>query len=680
MMNENFERQRGAVLIFTAIAIIALMLIAAMAVDIGFWYVRKNTLRQIAESASLAGAAFMPDRNNAFQHAHDLVEDNKIVYSDKCDASHSIMTDIEYPDNNSVSVKITDCKTPTFFSVFALGATVTTSGFAQATIGPPIPMGSPQNHLGTNTFFSSPENFWLATSGYCQPKENGDEFSTGWDFNVTATGVPAWSSDFPSGSTTTGRPVFTSCPDTPTVHGATGGSWVHQNAEYNSNDHVYKYLINVPQIPAGKKYHLLAYDPVAAGCDENLMNSMVYHYSPSVNTWTTTPGAHLSCRTTSPTCTSSSSSGNCYDPTLFNTTDGCGLGNYGSYSWWGSGTSCSYTGDKDYGSGYQWPDANYNDHPFAPVTTKFTLHSPGATAVAPIGPVVTGCDDTYTDGYYPGTTDVGRNVALLGPSWTGTNLAPVTLFAPGLSNAKTDWTELCSGGVVFDSTSTPGKYILEVNTKFQEPRSFGENFFGLLLEEDGDIASKTMTDCNQDVTATCPSIAAIGHLPLAIRPSVAGDALLHLARLDTSDNGRLITVKAFDPGEGMSQVSLETANFSTTDINSWGLKWRIADDGCSPKGSTAWASTTFPFDVSGVKPNLSSCDSAPSIGANPGKYNRQALEFQFRLPANFKPTNYNANPQVGGWIWIRYHPSSGVVSDRTTWSLKVLGTPVRVTK
>ena len=54
------EKDGGFVLVFFALAIIALMGIAALVVDVGYWYLRGDQIQRAADAAALAGVVYMP--------------------------------------------------------------------------------------------------------------------------------------------------------------------------------------------------------------------------------------------------------------------------------------------------------------------------------------------------------------------------------------------------------------------------------------------------------------------------------------------------------------------------------------------------------------------------------------------------------------------------------------------
>ena len=64
--------ERGYVLILTALILIPLLLISAMAVDYGAWYTSGSRMQRAADAAALAGVVWLPDLTTAFTPHADL--------------------------------------------------------------------------------------------------------------------------------------------------------------------------------------------------------------------------------------------------------------------------------------------------------------------------------------------------------------------------------------------------------------------------------------------------------------------------------------------------------------------------------------------------------------------------------------------------------------------------------
>ena len=69
------EEQQGQSIILVAIALIALVIFAAIAVDISNTYVHRRTAQNAADAAALAGARELARQLNTFEFAYEFNED-----------------------------------------------------------------------------------------------------------------------------------------------------------------------------------------------------------------------------------------------------------------------------------------------------------------------------------------------------------------------------------------------------------------------------------------------------------------------------------------------------------------------------------------------------------------------------------------------------------------------------
>jgi uncharacterized membrane protein len=60
MESFSCDRERGQVLALCSVFLVVLLGFAAMAVDVGSWYVEKHKLQSAADAAALAGAGHLP--------------------------------------------------------------------------------------------------------------------------------------------------------------------------------------------------------------------------------------------------------------------------------------------------------------------------------------------------------------------------------------------------------------------------------------------------------------------------------------------------------------------------------------------------------------------------------------------------------------------------------------------
>jgi|GEM_PF-1278976 len=214
----------GFVLVFMGIMLVALMLFAAFAVDVGFFYSRANKLQRAADAAALAGVVYMPsDFTKATAAAQDAASLNGFV-----DGVNGIHVDVArvIGSPRQLQVTIRDDHVPTFFGRVARDSIDMTRSAKGEYVGS-IPMGSAYNALGTGTLTDHvpgdptlKQNFWLSVNGFCSAKEDGDRILSKFDGNKK---------DSPVGGDAR-------CDQ--------GNSNVVLNADYNASG--YDYVVDIP--------------------------------------------------------------------------------------------------------------------------------------------------------------------------------------------------------------------------------------------------------------------------------------------------------------------------------------------------------------------------------------------------------------------------------------------------
>lgn len=217
-------------IVLTSLMLVPLLVVSAFVVDVGSWEVRANQLQRAADAAALAGVVWLPDLTTATSVAVDTASRNGVV------ASSTLSIRVRQTGGGRLEVTITDSSTPQYFSQLVMHAPTITR-VATAEYNPPVPIGSPKNHLGMENLLGSSdqEGLFMAVNGYCEAKENGDPYSVRFaGNNVLSYGsLP--------------------CP-TPEGPGPAGPAEV--NSEYRSSG--YEYYVD---LPAGRSQpvDLLAY-------------------------------------------------------------------------------------------------------------------------------------------------------------------------------------------------------------------------------------------------------------------------------------------------------------------------------------------------------------------------------------------------------------------------------------
>ena len=199
-----------------------MLLFAGLAVDVGGWYARAAVIQRAADAAALAGVARLSEGDAAaVSEAIAVARRNGFVNG----VGGVTVTASRITGQQRVEVIIRDANVPQYITQMVRNnVTVTRRATAEQVL--PVPLGSPRNFLGTALLMGATiaENFWLALSGTCASKEQGERITAISDANFSTTGNP------PSGAS------FVNCNP--------GSGSVISNTEYSANG--YFYAVDVP--------------------------------------------------------------------------------------------------------------------------------------------------------------------------------------------------------------------------------------------------------------------------------------------------------------------------------------------------------------------------------------------------------------------------------------------------
>jgi Putative Flp pilus-assembly TadE/G-like len=244
----------------------------------------------------------------------------------------------------------------------------------------------------------------------------------------------------------------------------------------------------------------------------------------------------------------------------------------------------------------------------------------------------------------------------------------------------------------------PGKFRVEVSTLAGQATSFGANVFSLLAYN----AGSTVSLC---IGPTCPTVSGTRSMSVYANAAV-GVTDFSLAKLSPAEyfRGKRIQVLLWDPGEGAQ--SIQILNQDGTPVSA---KYRTWNPGLGDSGGLAGKTadynvvqgTTVPavipadghkIDVGGLvvpgspssPPWLAPAGTPYSPRAGDSLYNGRMLSMEIDIP-----TTYGCVPSVSpcqeapltddGWWKIRY-TTAGAVTDRSTWSVQLLGDPVHLVR
>ena len=174
----------GYVAPMAALLLIPLMIFAALAVDVGSWYIRADQAQKAADAAALAGTVWLPDQAKATEVAIDTAARNGFrdptwtaVHGGTANATVNV-PGLTADESLIVSISV---DSPSYFGSVVLDS-ITIRREAAAKVINPIRMGNPSNGLGTGNLDPSelgvpPDGIWLGLNGWCSDHQNGDPIS-----------------------------------------------------------------------------------------------------------------------------------------------------------------------------------------------------------------------------------------------------------------------------------------------------------------------------------------------------------------------------------------------------------------------------------------------------------------------------------------------------------------------
>jgi Flp pilus assembly protein TadG len=226
---------------------------------------------------------------------------------------------------------------------------------------------------------------------------------------------------------------------------------------------------------------------------------------------------------------------------------------------------------------------------------------------------------------------------------------------------------------------TAGRYYVQVQTAANQANSYGSNGFGLRARPASTPWSNSTSVCttvagDPGYSASCPQVHGVEDMSIFANQT-GSSATFYLAQVDPVYAGKTMQIDLFDPGEGASRLEIldpngNPVNFGwTTPCGSVDGVTVAAPSGssCNSATKTAGASNVSYLDVSGTgtKPY-------DHLSSN-SKYSNRTVSAFVKLPAN-----YTGVYGTKTWWKIRYATTSGTVTDRTTWSVSILGNPVHL--
>ena len=204
---------------------------------------------------------------------------------------------------------------------------------------------------------------------------------------------------------------------------------------------------------------------------------------------------------------------------------------------------------------------------------------------------------------------------------------------------STYWMNFCT-----ITTSMPtGKYILRVTNDKGSLWAAGSNSYGVVAKYSTAPYTAAGALCDARFVDTCPRVYGKDAISVYANQS-SSTADFYLAEIDSIHVGKKMAIQLWDPGEGGNNIRIRR-----------------------PTGTNSWTDATFTWTAS----DGTSGGPTTTLDVTNSKYNGETVELLIDL-AGYNPPSNNK------WWQIRYNFGSGTVTDRTTWSAKVIGDPVHL--
>lgn len=161
----------GYAAVLTALCLVIVLLFAGLAIDVGRWTQEGSRLQNVADSAAMAGAVFLPDR---VDDARLAAEETIGAYGNE---AVRVVDVSQGPRANQLRVTVEEEVTNAFSAVVGFDRT-TVQRTAVAEYSAPVQMGSPESSLGNDPETGQRPDYWLAIAGPMANKQNGDRYAS----------------------------------------------------------------------------------------------------------------------------------------------------------------------------------------------------------------------------------------------------------------------------------------------------------------------------------------------------------------------------------------------------------------------------------------------------------------------------------------------------------------------
>lgn len=645
------DGERGYIMVMFGLLLVPLLLMAGLAVDVGHWYSRTSDMRRAADAAALAGVVWLPDINAARTAALAAAARNGYVPSSTIEITVTASTQ----SDNRLKVTIRDKAVGSFF-YSSLGGSkqdFSRTSFAEYLLA--VPMGSPRNFFGTGTLLENytatgitPEYLYQSVNPYCTDKVNGDRYQSGWFNAPTSNGNTTCATNANTEYRNTGYSMYIEAPENRTAaidvklydakYSKEAVTW-----QVQGEDNCVDVPVYTPATSWNGPYSSSAYVFVVGPAQYQTRSSTTGSWSSTVTidegTVVVRDGRLIrfrSAATVAGTWSTSSSTSNITvsGPIIYQTRPDTSTSwdTISSATYVAGGNSVTARGNR-----IRWKSVSINTvEQCTPTYTTVTDKLIDEFRQS-------GNDDyTYTL-YQADNTPLNDddNPQICQQTFTATTAYDGTEY---LGSRR--WNTLCQITTAMPS----GRYVLRVTnsgTKVGVASSGtmndGSNQWGLVAKYA--TTGDGLCDGRNDVM--CPRV--YGKDAISVRAATtASVASFYLAEIVPQHAGKKLKLELFDPGEGGQTI--EIMKPSGTNGNTW------------TPATFSWKANTSP-ETTGT--NVTSLDVTQS------KFNGKLVEITIDLTGYAPPTNND-------WWQIRYTFAGADVTDRTTWSARIVGDPVHL--
>ncbi len=262
-----------------------------------------------------------------------------------------------------------------------------------------------------------------------------------------------------------------------------------------------------------------------------------------------------------------------------------------------------------------------------------------------------------------GNQDITTIIEIYDRNPTPLDLTNLTLLSSTTLTADTSPSTYQNKWVTFRTWNNPqaGQYYIRVRTVGGQLNSRGSNGFGLRVYSGASFSLCTTITGQSGYSASCPHLHGVSDMSIYANGTSA-TSTFYLAQIDAVHAGKTMRVTLFDPGEGSNSLRILDPN-GTAATFSWSTP---CNPPTPPTGGCSGSGSSLDVSGSGTQP-YSSLQST-------SKYSDRYIIIDIPLPAN-----YTGLYGTKTWWKISYSAGSSP-TDRTTWSVNIVGDPVHLVK